>query len=173
MIRPLSIALFLALFLASFAGAASAHDYKLGDLMIEHPWGRAIIASRPAGAFLTIVNHGAADRLVGARSPAAEKVEIHTHINDNGVMRMRRIEVVDIDMHQTVALQPGGLHLMLFGLKALPADGEMLPVMLRFEKAGEVEVMVRFEKPTTTSGGDTGHDMKSMKHDHGNMKTTD
>ena len=92
--------LFLAaLSLAATAGTAlpteaEAHSYKLGNLEIGHPWSRATPAGAPtAGAYLKITNNGStADRLTAAKSPAADKVEIHEMKMEGSIMRMRELE---------------------------------------------------------------------------------
>lgn len=141
----LTFPLLLALVLAS---AAFAHDYKVGALEIGHPWARATPSSAPAGGgFLTITNTGSApDRLVSARSPAAEIVQVHEMKMDGAIMRMREVEKgLEIPAGKSVTLAPGGLHLMMMGLKAPLKQGTEVPVTLVFEKAGAVEVQLSVE----------------------------
>jgi copper(I)-binding protein len=74
---------------------AFAHDYVIGDLTIDHPWARPTVTTRqPGAAYFTIRNDGETDqRLIEARPiDFAEAAELHTHINDDGVMRMRVVE---------------------------------------------------------------------------------
>jgi hypothetical protein len=82
----------------------------------------------------------------------ASVVELHTHTADGGVMRMRQVEAIDVTGGTTTQLRPGGLHIMLIGLKAPLKEGTRFPLTLKFEKAGEValEVAVR----AATSGGE-------------------
>jgi copper(I)-binding protein len=132
----------LMLLAALIASPALAHDYKLGDLQIDHPFARAT-AGRTGGAFLTIKNAGAgADRLIAAASPVAPNVELHTTVKDGDVMRMRPVAAIDVPAGETVRLQPGGLHVMLIGLAKPLKAGEKFPLTLTFEKAGKVEVTV-------------------------------
>ena len=87
--------LLLPLLLASFVVNPSlATDYKLGALEIAQPWARATPPSAPAGGgFLKITNTGSTpDRLVSAKSPAADLVQIHEMKMDGNVMRMREVE---------------------------------------------------------------------------------
>ena len=88
---------------------------------------------------------GAPDRVVSASSPVAERVELHETIRDGDVMRMREVEAIELPAGQTVELKPGGLHLMLMGLKAPLKAGETVPVTLKFEKAGDVTVQLNVE----------------------------
>lgn len=126
------------------AGApATAHELEAGDLRIEHPWARATPhGARVAGGFVTIANRGSADdRLMSASVEIAEHAEIHAMTMTDGVMTMRPLPGgVVVPAGGEVALQPGGHHLMLVGLKRMLRKGESFAGTLRFEKAGTVEV---------------------------------
>ncbi|SKA18382.1 hypothetical protein SAMN02745126_04040 [Enhydrobacter aerosaccus] len=138
----------IAVLMALLPGLALAHDYKLGALTIGHPWSRATAPTAPAGGgFLTITNTGTTpDRLVAARSPAAETVQIHEMKMDGNVMRMREVEHgLEIAPGATVTLAPGGFHLMLMGLKAPLKQDTHVPVTLVFEKAGSIDVELAVE----------------------------
>lgn len=156
------------------AGPALAHGFKAGDIEIEHPWARATAEGMANGAaFLVLKNEGkATDRLVGASSPAAAKVELHTHIDDNGVMRMREIKTIDLGADATIKLAPGGLHVMLLGLKEPLTKGKAFPLTLTFEKAGAVVVEVTVQGPGDSApahegmGDHDGHDHDDHDHDH-------
>jgi len=106
----------------------------LAQVQIERPWTRAT-----APGYMTIKNLGAADKLLSASSPAAAKVELHVHLNDNGVMKMREVPGgYGIPAKGAFELKPGGAHLMFMDLKAPLKEGDKVPVKLKFEKAGEV-----------------------------------
>jgi len=112
----------------------------LAQVQIEKPWARATPpGAKVGGGYMTIRNAGAADKLVGASSPAAGKVELHVHVNDNGVMRMREVPGYDVPAKGSFELKPGGAHLMFMDLKAPFKEGTKVPVTLKFEKAGEVK----------------------------------
>ena len=110
------------------------------QIQIDKPWARATApGSKVAGGYMAIRNAGAAaDRLVSASSPAAAKVELHVHINDNGVMKMREAPGYDVPAKGRFELKPGGAHLMFMDIKRPFKEGEKVPVRLKFEKAGEV-----------------------------------
>jgi copper(I)-binding protein len=133
--------------LGSVAAVALAHDYTLADLKIEHPWARPTVPGQhTGGGFLQIHNAGATpDRLLGGRTPVAERVELHTMRMEGDVMRMRELAAVDVPARGRVEFKPGALHLMMTGLKGPLKPGDKLPLVLRFEKAGEVEVMLDVE----------------------------
>jgi copper(I)-binding protein len=108
---------------------------------------------------MTIRNPGAAgDRLLSASSPAAAKVELHVHVNDNGVMRMREVKGYDVPAKGAFELKPGGAHLMFMDLKRPLKEGEKVPVKLKFAKAGEVSA--EFEV------GGMGSAAAPMQHKH-------
>ena len=111
---------------------------------MQNPWARASAgAHRTGAAYLTLVNHGdKVDRLVGASTPAAERAELHAHLHENGVMRMRQVEAIEVHPGEPAVLAPGGLHVMLMGLAKPLEEGARFPLTLRFEKAGEVTVQV-------------------------------
>jgi periplasmic copper chaperone A len=146
-------------------GTTFAHDYRAGELHIDHPWARATAPQQPNGAaYFTVTNHGAgADRIVEAQSPVAATVELHTHdVDSEGVMRMRQVEAIEVPAGDATALRPGGLHVMLIGLEAPLVEGETFPLTLVFEAAGAVEVEVQVE--SVTHGVD---EAEPMGHGHG------
>ncbi|MDN3567784.1 copper chaperone PCu(A)C [Paeniroseomonas aquatica] len=129
--------------LAAIPVAAAAHDAEVGAISVTQPWSRAAGANGTGAGFLTIRNGGTApDRLLSASSPAARKVELHTHVRDGEVMRMRPVEGIALPPGETVTLRPGGLHVMLIGLTAALVQGGEVPLTLRFERAGEAQVML-------------------------------
>jgi periplasmic copper chaperone A len=127
----------------AWSGAALAHSYKLGSLEIGHPWARATPPTAPTGGgFLTVTNTGTTpDRLISVKSAAAETVQVHEMKMEGNVMRMREISGgLGIAPGATVTLAPGGLHIMMMGLKAPLKQGDKVPVTLIFEKAGSIDV---------------------------------
>ena len=138
--------LIAAVAVALAAATAAAQTPQPAALNVEAPWARATMPSqRAGGAYLKIGNAGAADRLVGASSAVAERIELHTMTMDGDVMRMRQLDAIDLPAGSTTELKPGGLHLMLVGLKAPLRDGDSFPIELRFEKAGALTVAVKVQ----------------------------
>jgi hypothetical protein len=123
---------------ALFFFSASA----FAQIQIEKPWSRATApGAKVGGGYMLIRNQGAAaDKLVAASSPAAGKVELHVHINEGGVMKMREVPGYNVPAKGAFELKPGGAHLMLVDLKKPLKEGEKVAVVLRFEKSGEVKV---------------------------------
>ncbi|MEZ5837006.1 MAG: copper chaperone PCu(A)C [Geminicoccaceae bacterium] len=147
-------------------GAQEGPVATAGDLAISAPWSRQTAKSaRNGAAFMAITNNGSEpDRLVSASSDVAGRVELHTHAMDNGVMKMRQIEAIDVPAGETVMLQPGSLHIMLIDLHQPLTEGENFEIEMTFEKAGNVEtsvpvMSVRYMPDSHTGGG--------MKHGHG------
>jgi len=146
---------------ALWAAAAGATDISVSDA-----WARASAGPARAGAaFMMIMNKGAADRLVAAKSDVGARTELHTHIKEGEIMRMRRIEAVDVPAGGVAMLKPGGHHVMFMKLKAPLKEGTTFPLTLTFEKAGDITVTVAVKK-----AGAMGAGHKHMHHDHGGMK---
>lgn len=112
------------------------------DIMVEGAFLRASPKVANAGAgFLTIHNHSAtADSLLGAEAAVSRTVELHTHVKDGDVYRMRPVAAIPVPAHGTVALKPGGDHIMFVGLNAPLKEGDTVAVTLTFENAGKVAV---------------------------------
>jgi copper(I)-binding protein len=120
-------------------------------IAISEPWSRPAIGT--GVVYAGIANHGStADRLDGARTPAARTVEIHrstagsASMNGmvmNGVMSMERVRSLTIPAHGSVTLAPGGYHLMAIGLHRDLHPGDSFPLQLHFATAGWTNVIVR------------------------------
>ncbi|MBA4172289.1 MAG: hypothetical protein C0511_06455 [Hyphomicrobium sp.] len=159
------------------AQPASAHEASAKGVTVVHPWARATPKGAAVGAaYLEIkTDEKTSDRLIGAKSAVAGKVEIHTHIHEGDVMRMRRIDGVDIKAGASHVLRPSGDHVMLMDLKQPLKEGDLLKLTLIFEKAGEIEVDATIE-PIGARGphgldhqpGHEGSDHSKM--DHGKHK---
>ena len=124
---------------AEHAGAA----VKLGALEISGAFTRATLPNAPVGGgFFTITNTGTeADRLVSATTDIAREAQIHEMAMEGDVMKMRQLkDGLEIPAGETVALEPGGFHLMFMGLNGTIKEGDVVPVTLTFEKAGTVVV---------------------------------
>lgn len=129
------------------ASVAFAHDFQLKSLLVSNPFSRATPpGAKIAGAFMSIENQGKdADRLVSAKSPAAGTVEIHEMAMDAGVMRMRAVSGIEVKPGATLALKPGGYHMMLEDLKKPLKEGDEIPLTLTFEKSGSIDILIKVE----------------------------
>lgn len=119
-------------------------------------WARAGVGS--GAAYVSVHNGGAADRLVGASSPVAASVSIHDSQNSGGVMRMRAAGPIGLASGGMISMKPGGLHIMLMGLKAPLRPGTRLPITLRFEKAGSVRASLPVLPPGAQGPNSGSHD---------------
>ncbi len=106
-------------------------------ITVENAWARATVpGQKVAGVYLDIRSEQPA-WLIGVRSPAASSAEIHSMSNDRGVMRMRRLERLDLPPGQTVRLAPNGNHIMLLDIKQPLQPGARVPVVLIVEQKGK------------------------------------
>ena len=119
--------------------AATAADTTL---RIHEPYIRlAPPGAAATGAFMRIENTGAADRtLIKAESPAAKSVELHTHLNENGVMKMREVPGIAIKARGQTELKPGSFHVMLIGMTRVLQAGDTVPITLNFDNGDKQQI---------------------------------
>ena len=105
----------------------------------EKPWIRATApGAKTAAGYMILRNKSAQpDRLIGAASAVAAKVETHIHVKDGEILRMREVKSFDIPAKGSFELKPGGAHLMLVDIKGALKEGDKVTVTLKFERAGE------------------------------------
>lgn len=91
--------------------------------------------------YFTLTGGTTEDRLIGVKTSLSDLAEIHTHIKDGDIMKMRRIDGIDVPAKGSVVFEPGGYHIMVFGTELSPVatDGELT---LSFENAGDTLVRV-------------------------------
>lgn len=123
----------------------SAHEYKVGDIKIDHPWSRATPKGAQMGAgYLSIENNGAADRLISAECACSSATEIHVMKREGDVIQMHELpDGLLIPSKDSYELQPGGAHLMFIGLKHQLKANDEIKVRLVFKKAGALDVMFK------------------------------
>lgn len=135
--------------------APEAAATTLGALAIASPVANPPADGQTTGVGYMVISNGGetADRLVGASTPSASSVELHTHREVDGMMRMEKVDGVDIPAGGAAEFRPHGLHLMIFDFAP---KGATMDVTLRFEKGGEV--VVPFKVVARSAGqGETGH----------------
>jgi copper(I)-binding protein len=117
-------------------------------IVVEHPWARATPGGAKTGAtYLTLINNAdSADQLLGATTPVADKVQFHSTSEENGVSHMREMHAIDLSPRARVTFDPGGMHIMLVGLKQALKEGQTFPLTLTFAKAGKVDVTIPVAK---------------------------
>ncbi|MBN2646941.1 MAG: copper chaperone PCu(A)C [Thiotrichales bacterium] len=124
----------MAFALLSAMGSHAALASQAEQIEIENPFAREVPPMAPASASFMQLNNlsDQAIDLVQAYSDAAQTVELHTHTNDGGVMRMRKIEKISIPANGMTELKPGGLHIMLISPTKPIKVGETVEVELEF-----------------------------------------
>ena len=130
------------------------------QVTVNEPWVRATVASQKAtGAFMQLTSP-ANTRLVAAKSPVANVVEIHEMTMVGDMMKMRAIASIDLPAGKSVELKPGGYHVMLIDLKDQVKAGDTVPITLVFEGADKKQQTVEIKapaRPLNATGG--GHSM--------------
>jgi copper(I)-binding protein len=149
--------------LAGLLAAATALPALAADIMVMDAYARSASPTAMTGAaFMMIHNEGQTDdRLIGVASPAAKRVELHTHMEDaNGIMKMVHVEEgFALPAGGAIMMERGGNHVMFMGLNDPFEQGEMIPLTLIFETAGEMEIEVPVDLERQPGHG--------MSHDHG------
>lgn len=118
---------------------------EAGDLVLEGLFSRATLPrAANGGVYFSITNNGVSDdRLLGASTPVAREIQIHSSTVENDIMRMREVpDGVVVPAGGTVAFEPSGLHLMLLDLNHPLVEGETIPMTLEFEQSEPIEVEV-------------------------------
>jgi periplasmic copper chaperone A len=161
--RAIEIGAALLLTLAALLLAALRVWAAEGSVIrVDDPWARPTAGqSTTSAAYMTIANKGDADDLLkGAHAPKAKSVELHrTTMTAEGVMQMREVtDGLPIAAGTSVALEPGGLHLMLLGLETALSAGETLTLTLEFAKAGNVDVLVPVSAQEPAGADSAPHD---------------
>lgn len=126
-------------------GLANAHDIRLDDVRIAHPFATPTPPGAPNGAaYLDITVEGDTPAtLVGVSSSASRAVELHDMRMEGGNMQMRKLDQITIEPGDTLTMRPGGgQHLMLLGLEEPLRKGNTLPLTLEFAERGTLDVEV-------------------------------
>lgn len=114
---------------------AAAATGAWAQISIAQPWARATVPGQPVGAIYMTIDSPAEVTLVQAQTDAAKEVQFHAMLHHDGVMKMREHGQIRVMPGKTVTLAPGGMHLMLIGLKAPLKAGESVDVKLTFKDA--------------------------------------
>jgi periplasmic copper chaperone A len=140
-VRTIYTTLVLAFGLLGLGIAVAASN----QIVVEKAWARATpTLAVTGGGYLTVTNQGPEeDRLLGVTSPLAEKIQFHAMAIDNGVAKMIQLSAIELHPGVPVVFKPGGIHMMLLGLKRQLKEGETVPLTLMFEKAGAIELDAR------------------------------
>jgi hypothetical protein len=136
-LRSLVVSLLASLWAAGFAQAA---------VQVEAAWARATMPGQSVAGVYMKLRASVDTRLVGAHSPLAGRAEVHEMRHEGGVMKMRKLDALELPAGRTVELRPGGLHVMLMELRQPLQPGQRVPLTLVFESGGKrAEVPVEAE----------------------------
>jgi copper(I)-binding protein len=157
----LAAAAALLLTAAAVISIARGTEVVSGDLAVVAAWARATPPGAKVGAaYVTVENRGGTDdRLIGASSPAAEAMEAHESVEQDGVAQMRPLNPLTIPAGGKLEMRPGGVHLMLMRLSAPLKEGETVPMTLTFEKAGEMRIEADIAPIGAAGPAQQGHAM--------------
>ena len=142
LINRIAVASLLAFASITNLASASAHEIKIGHLLIDHPWARqSPMKADVMAGFMVITNEGTEDdRLVKVTADISSNVQLHDMKMEGDVMKMVELpEGIVIPAGATVKLKPKSLHVMFMNVAKQPAEGEAFSGMLIFEKAGTVQ----------------------------------
>ena len=128
-----------------------AAEDAAASVSVTDPYVRAVPpGQKSSAAFMTLRNDSATDHaVVSAESSTAKIVELHTHVKQGGMMRMRRIERIDVPAQDETVLKPGGLHVMLIELNHQLKAGENVSVTLVFQDGSRKELQAPVRKIKT------------------------
>lgn len=145
-------------------GGARAQAPAAPEIEVSAAWTRAASQGGTGAGFMRLRNRGTtADRIVSASSPVARAVELHAHMREGDVMRMRPVPAIELPAGQEVRLAPGGLHLMMVGLNRPLRQGERVPVTLTLGSGGtlavELEVLAAGARGPASHGAGGGAGM--------------
>ncbi|WP_223879652.1 copper chaperone PCu(A)C [Dechloromonas sp. CZR5] len=140
----------VSLFAASLLFSAGVFAGSADQVVVQDPYVRLAPPNAPAtGAFMVIKNNGDKDiKVVKAENTASKVTELHNHLNEGGVMKMRPVQSVDIKAKGEAVLKPGGLHVMLIDLKAAMKEGDVVPITFTFDDGSTKKVDAKVVRPT-------------------------
>lgn len=129
------------------------------DIVIKEPYVRAVPPGQPnSAAFMKLGNSTSTNHaIVGAKSDAAQIVELHTHVHEGGMMKMRQVDAIEIPAQGETELKPGGLHVMLIGLQRDLVPGESVTITLDFADGSSSQIQAPVKKLQMQMGGTMKH----------------
>ncbi|MGQ0748908.1 MAG: copper chaperone PCu(A)C [Betaproteobacteria bacterium] len=138
------------LLLLTYGALAAA--YASGGVAVKNAWARATAPGQStAGAYMEIVSAERA-AVVGVKSAVAKRAEIHSSSMQDGIMRMRAVDRIELPAKEMVSLSPGGLHIMLIDIARPLYDKEKLPLDLVLESAGGARSTLRVNVTVRAAG---------------------
>lgn len=138
------------------------------DMQVTQPYARAVVASQlNSGVYMTLSNSGQADHaIVKISGTVARAVEMHGHLNDNGILRMRPVAKITIPAGGETRLQPGGMHVMLIGLNQTLEAGGVVHLELTFEDGSRKIIRAPVKDVQAMMRGHDSHHDSSENREH-------
>lgn len=154
--------LILLLIMSAFTSPVLAMD----KFIIKNAWLR-VAPNQVAGGFFDIINQtDKTHHVVSATAVGAEVIELHSHTMTDGIMKMRKIEKVEMPANETLEFNPHGYHLMMFKLdKQVFAVGNMVEIAFTFEDNSTMTAKFQVLK----FGTELKKDMDHSQMDHSKM----
>ena len=140
-------------------GALAVQSAVAANVTVSNAWARATMPGQPVSAAYMQIKSDTDAKLIGASSPVVPRVEVHEMKMDGDVMIMREVKAIDLPKGKTVALEPGGLHIMLMNLKQPIVAGEAIPLTLVVESGGKKHKVEVKAEARAQDGG-------AMQHPH-------
>jgi copper(I)-binding protein len=139
----------LTLLAAGLIFSAGVFAAAADDVVVQEPYVRLAPPNAVAtGAFMVFQNPGAKMvKILKVESPVAKVSEMHTHLNEAGVMKMRPVAAIEIPANGEVVLKPGSLHVMLIDLKAALKEGESVPLTFSFDDGSTKKIEAKVVRP--------------------------
>lgn len=149
----------LSVLLAGLCFASGVLAAAADQVTVVDPYVRLAPPNAPAtGAFMVLQNRGDKDvKLVKAENQVSRLTELHTHLNENGVMKMRQVPAIEIKAKGEATLQPGGLHVMMIDLKSALKEGDVVPLTLTFDDGSSKKVDAKVRAAMPAAGGHHHH----------------
>ena len=138
-------------------GALALQSAGAANVTVSNAWARATMPGQPVSAAYMQIKSDADAKLIGVSSPAVPRVEVHEMKMDGDVMIMREVKAIDLPKGKTVALEPGGFHIMLMNLKQPIVAGEVIPLTLEVESGGKKQTVKVKAEARAQDGGAMQH----------------
>lgn len=155
----------LSMLIAGLTLASGVLAGAADQLSVQDPYVRLAPPNAPAtGAFMVIRNGGDKDvKVLKADNPVSRVTELHTHLNEGGVMKMRPVAAIEVKAKGEAVLKPGGLHVMMIDLKAPMKEGDVVPITLTLDDGSTKQVDAKVVRPMAAPAPAP---MPMMEHKH-------
>jgi copper(I)-binding protein len=151
--KALTVALVVLASLIPTVPAVAAESVR-----VVNAWTRATLPGQKVAGIYVEIMSPMDGKLTGVAFPQARSAELHSMKLENGTMKMRSLNSVDLPAGKWVKLEPNGLHIMAFDLERPLRAGQKLPMMLRVELAGQRPRDVHTTVRVVNSEAASGHD---------------